>query len=186
MPHQTIHISTAEDLTGYFPASPTESHASTEALYIPAPGTPYQTTSSTGTLPIVENTSPTNTARVLAVDLAIGAAQPAIPLSPRAVSAIVEGQANALTAPVLLRMVRSLVLTAKCTEDRMEAIQIMAEEQAMELKRSKDQHDVLALGARNLQLEHDAQAESLRLADLTIRRLATQPPEGRPSIGPPV
>jgi cell division protein FtsL len=112
------------------------------------------------------------------VDLAIGAVQPAIPLSPRAVSAIVEGQANALTAPVLLRMVRGLVLTAKRTEDRMEAVRITAEEQAMELEQSKDQHDILALGARNLQLEHNAQAESLRLADLTIRRLATQP-QGR-------
>jgi hypothetical protein len=175
MPQQTIHISAAEDLTDYFPASPTESHASTEALYIPAPGTPYQTTSPTGALPIVENSSPSNTARVLAVDLTIGTVQPAIPLSPRAVSAIIKGQANALTAPVLLHMVRSLVLTAKCTEDRMEAIQITAEEQAEELEWSKDQHDILALGARNLQLEHDAQAESLHLADLTIRRLAAQP-----------
>jgi hypothetical protein len=179
MPHQTIHISTAEDLTRYFPASPTESHASTEALYIPAPGTPYQTTSPPGTLPIVEDAPPTNTARVLAVDLTIGAAQPAIPLSPRAISAIVKGQANALTAPVLLRMVCGLVLTAKRTEDRMEAVRITAEEQAMELEQSKDQCDVLTLGARNLQLEHDAQAKSLRLANLTIRRLATQPPRGQ-------
>jgi hypothetical protein len=82
MSHQTIHISPVEDLAEYFPASPTESNASTDALYIPAPGTPYQTTSPNGALPIVENPSPTNTARVLAVDLAIGAAQPAIPLSP--------------------------------------------------------------------------------------------------------
>jgi hypothetical protein len=175
MPHQTIHISPAEDLAEYFPASPTESHASTEALFIPAPGSPYQTTSLTGTLPIVEDPSTTNTARRLAVDLAVGAAQPAIPLSPRAVSAIVEGQANTLTAPVLLCMVRGLVLTAKHTEDRMEAVWITAEEQAAELEQSKDQHDILALGARNLQLEHDAQAESLCLADLTIQRLAAQP-----------
>jgi hypothetical protein len=176
MPHQTIHISAAEDLTEYFLASPTESHASTEALYIPAPGTPYQTTSPTGTLPLVEDTAPTHTAGVLAVDLAIGAAQPAIPLSPRAVSTIVEGQAHALTAPVLLRMVRSLVLTAKRTEDRMEAVRITAEEQATELEQSKDQCNILALGARNLQLKHDAQAESLCLANLTIQRLASQPP----------
>jgi hypothetical protein len=101
--------------------------------------------------------------------------QPAIPLSPRTVSAIVEGQANALTAPVLLRMVRGLVLTAKCTEDRMEAIRITAEEQAVELEQSKDQRNILALGARTLQLECDNQAESLHLADLTIRRLANQP-----------
>jgi cell division protein FtsL len=72
-------------------------------------------------------------------------------------------------------MVRGLVLTAKHTEDRMEAVRLTAEEQAMELEQSKDQHDILALGARNLQLEHNAQAESLRLADLTIRRLAAQP-----------
>jgi hypothetical protein len=176
MPHQTIHISPAKDLVEYFPASPTESHASTEALFIPTPGAPYQTTSPTRTLPLVEDAPPTNTARGLAVDLAIGTTQPAIPLSPRAVSAIVEGQANALTAPVLLCMVRSLVLTAKHTEDRMEAVRIMAEEQAAELEQSKDQRDILALGARNLQLEHDAQAESLCLADLTIRHLATQPP----------
>jgi hypothetical protein len=175
MPHQTIHISAAEDLTEYFPTSPTESHASTEALFIPAPGTPYQMTSPTGALPIVEDPAPTNTARVLAVDLAIGATQPAIPLSPQAVSAIVEGQAHALTAPVLLCMVCGLVITAKRTEDRMEAVRIMAEEQAEELERSKDQHDILALGARNLQLKHDAQAESLCLADLTIRHLANQP-----------
>jgi hypothetical protein len=168
MPHQTIHISVAEDLTEYFPTSPTESHASTEALYIPAPGTPYQTTSPTGALPLVEDTVPTNTARVLAVDFAIGAAQPAIPLLPRAVSTIVEGQAHALTAPVLLCMVCGLVLTAKHTKDRMEAVRITVEEQTMELEQSKDKHNILALGARNLQLEHDAQAESLHLADLTI------------------
>jgi hypothetical protein len=176
MPHQTIHISAAEDLTEYFPASPTESHASTEALYIPAPGTPYQTTSPTGTLPLVEDAAPTNAARVLAVDLAIGTAQPAIPLSPRAISTIIEGQAHALMAPVLLRMVRGLVLTAKRTKDRMEAVRITAEEQAMELEQSKDQRNILALGARNLQLERNAQAESLCLADLTIRCLASQPP----------
>jgi hypothetical protein len=175
MSHQTIHISPVENHTNYAPTSPTDSYASTEALYIPAPGSPYQTTSLTGTLPIVEDPSTTNTARGLAMDLAIGAAQPAIPLSPRAISTIVEGQANALTAPVLLCMVRGLVLTAKRTEDRMEAVQITAEEQAAELEQSRDQRNMLALGARNLQLEHDAQAESLRLADLTIRRLATQP-----------
>jgi hypothetical protein len=175
MSHQTIHISPIENSLEYFPTSPTESNASTDALYIPAPGTPYQTTSPDKTLPIIEDPSPTNTAQVLAVDLAIGAAQPAIPLSPRAVSTIVEGQAHALTAPVLLCMVCSLVLTTKCTEDRMEAVRITAEEQAAELKRSKDQRDILALRARNLQLEHDSQAESLRLADLTIRRLAAQP-----------
>jgi hypothetical protein len=72
-------------------------------------------------------------------------------------------------------MVHGLVLTAKRTKDWMEAIRVMAEEQATELERSKDQHNILALGARNLQLEHDAQAESLHLADLTIRRLAAQP-----------
>jgi hypothetical protein len=126
MPHQVIHISPAEDNTEYFPASPTESHASSDALFIPAPRMPYQTTSPTGTLPLVENPSPTNTARVLAVDLAIGATQPAIPLSPRAISAIVEGQAHALTAPVLLRMVCGLVLTTKHTEDRMESVRITA------------------------------------------------------------
>jgi hypothetical protein len=82
MSHQIIHISPVENSTEYFPTSPTESDASTEALYIPAPGTPYQTTSPTGTLPIIENPSPTNAARVLAVDLAIGTMQPAIPLSP--------------------------------------------------------------------------------------------------------
>jgi hypothetical protein len=109
------------------------------------------------------------------VDLAIGATQPAVPLSPCIISAIIKGQANALTAPVLLRMVRGLVLTAKHTEDRMEAVRLTVEEQAMELEQSKDQHDILALRARNLQLEHDAQAESLCLADLTIRRLAAQP-----------
>jgi hypothetical protein len=175
MPHQIIHISPVENDNEYAPASPTDSYASTEALYIPAPGTPYQTTSLTGTLPLVEDPAPTNTARVLAVDLAIGAMQPAIPLSPQAISTIVEGQANALTAPVLLRMVRSLVLTAKRTEDQMEAVRITAEEQATELEQSKDQHDVLALGARSLQLECDSKAESLHLADLTIRRLANQP-----------
>jgi hypothetical protein len=164
----TICISPIDGPNEYFPTSPTESEASTEALFIPAPGTPYQTTSPTGTLPLVEDTPPTNAARVLAVDLAIGAVQPAIPLSPQAVSAIVEGQAHALTAPVLLHMVHGLVLTAKRTEDRMEAIRITAEEQAMELERNKDQCDILALGARNLQLKHDAQAESLCLADLTI------------------
>jgi hypothetical protein len=175
MSHSIIHISPAEDNYNYVPASPTDSYASTEALYIPAPGTPYQTTGSTGTLPLVEDPAPTNAARVLAVDLTIGAMQPAIPLSPQAVSALVEGQADALSAPVLLRMVRGLVLTAKCTEDRMEAVRITAEEQATELEQSKDQCDVLALGARTLQLECDSKAESLRLADLTIRRLASQP-----------
>ena len=128
----------------------------TEALFIPAPGTPYPATSPPRALPIVEDPPATNSARVLAMDLTIGAAQPAIPLSPRAVGAIVEGQANALTAPVLLRMVRGLILTAKRTEDRMEAVRLMAEEQVDELARSKDKHDILALGARNLQLEHDA------------------------------
>jgi hypothetical protein len=175
MSHQTIHISPVENSVEYFPTSPTKSDASTEALYIPAPGTPYQTTSPTGALPIIENPSPTNTAQVLAVDLAIGTVQPAIPLLPQAISAIVEGQAHALTAPVLLRMVRGLVLTAKHTEDRMEAVRITAEEQAEELKQSKDQCDILALGARNLQLEHNSQAKSLRLADLTIQHLAAQP-----------
>jgi hypothetical protein len=175
MPHQTICISPVENNNEYAPASPTDSYASTEALYIPAPGTPYQTTSSTGALPLIEDPTPTNTAWVLAVDLAVGAMQPAIPLSPCAVSAIVEGQAHALTAPVLLRMVRGLVLTAKHTEDRMEAIRIMAEEQATELEQSKDQHDILALGARSLQLECDSKTESLRLADLTICQLANQP-----------
>jgi hypothetical protein len=175
MSYQTIHISPTENNNEYAPASPTDSYASTEALYIPAPGTPYQTTSLTGTLPLVEDPAPTNAARVLAVDLAIGATQPAIPLSPRAVSAIVEGQADALTAPVLLCMVCGLVLTAKRTEDRMEAVRITAKEQATELEQSKDQHDVLALRARSLQLECDSKAESLRLADLTIRRLANQP-----------
>jgi hypothetical protein len=149
MPHQTIHISPVEDNNEYIPASPTDSYASTKALYIPAPGTPYQTTSPTGTLPLVEDPSPTNAARVLAVDLAIGAMQPAIPLSPRAVSTIVEGQANALTAPVLLCMVCGLVLTAKHTKDWMEAVRITAEEQAVELEQSRDQRDILALGARN-------------------------------------
>jgi hypothetical protein len=175
MSHQTISISPAEDNYQYVPTSPTNSYASTEALYIPAPGTPYQTTSPTGTLPIVEDPTPTNAARVLAVDLAIGATQPAIPLSPRAVSALVEGQTDALTAPILLHMVRGLVLTAKRTEDRMEAIRITAEEQAGELEQSRDQCDILALGARTLQLECDSKTESLRLADLTIRRLASQP-----------
>jgi hypothetical protein len=82
MSHQLIHISPTEDSYEYAPASPTDSYASTEALYIPAPGTPYQTTSSTGTLPLIEDPTPTNTARVLAVDLAVGATQPAIPLLP--------------------------------------------------------------------------------------------------------
>jgi hypothetical protein len=82
MSHQIIAISPAEDNYQYVPASPTDSYASTEALYIPAPGTPYQTTSPTGALPIIEDPTPTNTARVLAVDLAVGATQPAIPLSP--------------------------------------------------------------------------------------------------------
>jgi hypothetical protein len=72
-------------------------------------------------------------------------------------------------------MVRGLVLTTKCTEDRMEAVRLMAEEQAMELEQSKDQCDILALGARNIQLKRDTQAKSLRLADLTIRCLAAQP-----------
>jgi hypothetical protein len=175
MSHQTIHIPPFENDNEYIPASPTNSYASTKALYIPAPGTPYQTTSPTGALPLIEDPAPTNAARVLAVDLAVGATQPAIPLSPCAVSAIVEGQANALTAPVLLRMVRSLVLTAKCTEDQMEAVRFTAEEQAAELEQSKDQHDVLALRARALQLECDAKTESLRLADLTICNLAIQP-----------
>jgi hypothetical protein len=175
MSHQTIHIAPFKNDNEYAPALPTDSYASTEALYIPAPGTPYQTTGLTGTLPLVEDPAPTNTARVLAVDLAVGAAQPAIPLSPQAVSTVVKGQADALTAPILLRMVRSLVLTAKHTEDRMEAIRITAKEQAAELEQSQDQHDVLALGARTLQLECDSKTESLRLADLTIRRLANQP-----------
>jgi hypothetical protein len=175
MPHQIIHISSPENDNEYIPASPTDSYASTEALYIPAPGTPYQTTSPTGALPLIEDPVPTNAARVLAVDLAIGALQPAIPLSPRAISTIIEGQADALTAPVLLCMVRGLVLTAKRTEDRMEAVRITAEEQAAELEQSKDQCDILALGARSLQLECDSKAESLRLANLTIHRLANQP-----------
>jgi hypothetical protein len=72
-------------------------------------------------------------------------------------------------------MVRGLILTAKHTEDRMEAVRITAEEQAEELEQSKDQRDVLALGARTLQLECDSKTESLRLADLTIRNLASQP-----------
>jgi hypothetical protein len=175
MSHQTIHISPAEDNYEYAPALPTDSYASTEALYIPAPGTPYQTTGSNGTLPLVEDPAPTNTARVLAVDLAVGTTQPAIPLSPRAVSAIVEGQTNALTTPILLRMVRGLIITAKRTEDRMEAVRITAEEQAAELEQSQDQRDVLALGTRTLQLECDAKTEALRIADLTIRNLANQP-----------
>jgi hypothetical protein len=133
MSHQLIHISPAEDSYEYAPASPTDFYASTEALYIPAPGTPYQTTGSTGALPLVEDPTPTNTARILAVDLAVGATQPAIPLSPRAVSALVEGQTDALTTPILLCMVRGLILTAKRTEDRMEAVRITAEEQAAEL-----------------------------------------------------
>jgi hypothetical protein len=175
MSHQIIAISPTEDNYQYVPASPTDSYVSTEALYIPAPGTPYQTTSPTGTLPIVEDPTPTNTARVLAVDLAVSATQPAIPLSPQAVSALVEGQTNALTTPILLRMVRGLILTAKRTEDRMEAVRITAEEQANELEQSKDQRDILALGARTLQFKCDPKTESLRLADLTIRRLASQP-----------
>jgi hypothetical protein len=175
MPQQIILIPSFENNNEYTPALPTDSYASTEALYIPAPGTPYQTTGSTGALPIIEDPAPTNAARVLAVDLAVGATQPAIPLSPRAVSTIVEGQADTLTAPVLLRMVRGLVLTTKRTEDRMEAVRITAEEQAAELKQSKDQRDVLALGARSLQLECDSKTESLHLADLTIRSLANQP-----------
>jgi hypothetical protein len=136
---QIISIPSAEDNYQYVPASPTDSYASTKALYIPAPGTPYQTTSPTGTLPLVEDPTPTNTARVLAVDLAVGTTQPAIPLSPRAVGTLVEGQADALTAPVLLCMVRGLILTAKRTEDRMEAVRVTAEEQADELEASKDQ-----------------------------------------------
>jgi hypothetical protein len=175
MSHQIITIPAAEDNYQYVPASPTDSYASTEALFIPAPGTPYQTTSPTGALPIIEDSTTTNTAWVLAVDLAIGAMQPAIPLSPRAVSALVEGQTDALTTPILFRMVRGLILTAKRTEDRMEAVRITAEEQAEELEQSKDQCDILALGARTLQLECDTKTESLRLADLTIRRLASQP-----------
>jgi hypothetical protein len=175
MSHQIIHISPAEDNYEYAPASPTDSYASTEALYIPAPGTPYQMIGSTGTLPLIEDPAPTNTARVLAVDLAVGAMQPAIPLSPRAVSTLVEGQADALMTPVLLCMVRGLVLTAKRTEDRMEAVRITAEEQAAELEQSKNQCDTLALGTRTLQLECDSKTESLRIADLTIRSLANQP-----------
>jgi hypothetical protein len=175
MSHQTIHISPAENNYKYAPASPTDSYASTEALYIPTPGTPYQTTGSTGALPLIEDPVPTNSAQVLAVDLAIGAMQPAIPLLPQAVSALIEGQTNALTTPILLRMVRGLILTAKRTEDRMEAVRIMAEEQAAELEQSKDQHNVLALGTRTLQLNCESKAEALRLTDLTIRRLASQP-----------
>jgi hypothetical protein len=175
MSHQIISIPSAEDNYQYVPASPTDSYASTEALYIPAPGTPYQTTSPTGALPLIEDPTPTNTTRVLAVDLAVGAMQPAIPLSPRAVSTLVEGQTDALTTPILLCMVRGLILTAKRTEDRMEAVRITAEEQAAELEQSKDQHNILTLGARTLQLDCDSKAESLRLADLTIHRLASQP-----------
>jgi hypothetical protein len=174
MSHQIIHISPVED-NNYAPASPTDSYASTEALYIPAPGTPYQTTGSNGALPLVEDPTPTNSAQVLAVDLAVGATQPAIPLSPRAVSTLVEGQTNALTTPILLRMVRSLIITAKHTKDRMEAVRITAEEQAVELEQSQDQHDVLALGTRTLQLECDAKTEALRIANLTIRNLVNQP-----------
>jgi hypothetical protein len=180
MSQQIILIPSFENNHEYTPASPTDSYASTEALYIPAPGTPYQTTGSSGALPLVEDPAPTNTAQVLAVDLAVGAMQPAVPLSPRAVSAIIEGQAGAFTAPVLLRMVRGLILTAKCTEDRMETVRITAEEQAEELEQSKDQCNVLALGARTLQLECDSKAKALRLADLTIRSLANQP--ARPDI----
>jgi hypothetical protein len=80
-------------------------------------------------------------------------------------------------------MVRGLVLTAKRTEDRMEAVRITAKEQAAKLEQSRDQCDVLALGARSLQLECDAQAESLHLADLTIRRLAAQPARADISMG---
>jgi hypothetical protein len=72
-------------------------------------------------------------------------------------------------------MVRGLILTAKRTEDRMEAVRITAEEQAAELEQSKDQRDILALGARTLQLECDSKTESLRIADLTICNLANQP-----------
>jgi hypothetical protein len=175
MSHQIISIPSAEDNYQYVPASPTDSYASTKALFIPAPRTPYQTTSSTGALPIVEDPAPTNATRVLAVDLAVGATQPAIPLSPRAVSTLVEGQTDALTTPILLHMVRGLILTAKRTEDRMEAVRLTAEEQAEELEQSKDQRDILALGARTLQLKCDTKTESLRLTDLTIRHLASQP-----------
>jgi hypothetical protein len=175
MSHQIIHISPAEDNYKYAPASPTDSYASTEALYIPAPGTPYQMTGSAGALPLIEDPAPTNSARVLAVDLAVGTMQPAIPLSPRAISTLVEGQTDALTTPILLCMVRGLILTAKHTEDRMEAVRITAEEQAEELEQSKDQRDILALGARTLQLECNTKTESLRLADLTICSLANQP-----------
>jgi hypothetical protein len=175
MSQQIISIPSAEDNYQYAPASPTDSYASTEALFIPTLGTPYQTTGSNGAFPLVEDTAPTNSTRVLAVDLAVGATQPAIPLSPRAVSALIEGQTDALTTPILLRMVRGLILTAKHTEDRMEAVRITAEEQAAELEQSKDQCNILALGARTLQLDCDAKAESLRLANLTIRRLASRP-----------
>jgi hypothetical protein len=72
-------------------------------------------------------------------------------------------------------MVRGLILTAKHTKDRMEAVRITAEEQAAELEQSKDQHNILALGARTLQLKCDSKTESLRLADLTICSLANQP-----------
>jgi hypothetical protein len=175
MSHQIIHISPAEDNYEYAPASPTDSYASTEALYIPAPGTPYQMTGSSGALPLVEDPAPTNAAWVLAVDLAVGTTQPAIPLSPRAVSTLVEGQTDTLTTPILLCMVRSLILTTKHTEDRMEAVRITAEEQAAELEQSNDQHDILALGARTLQLECDSKTKSLHIADLTIHNLANQP-----------
>jgi hypothetical protein len=77
--------------------------------------------------------------------------------------------------PILLHMVRGLILTAKHTEDRMEAVRITVEEQATELEQSKDQRDILALGARSLQLECDSKTESLCLADLTICNLANQP-----------
>ena len=83
-------------------------------------------------------------------------------------------------------MVRGLILTAKRTEDRMEAVRITAEEQAAELEQSKDQRDILALGARTLQLDCDAKTESLRLADLTIRRLANQPARADIPAGYPV
>jgi hypothetical protein len=72
-------------------------------------------------------------------------------------------------------MVHGLILTAKRTEDRMEAVRITAEEQAAELKQSKDQRDILALGARTLQLECNSKTESLHLANLTICNLANQP-----------
>jgi hypothetical protein len=72
-------------------------------------------------------------------------------------------------------MVHGLIITAKRTEDRMEAVRVTAEEQAAELEQSQDQRNVLALGARTLQLECDAKTEALRIADLTIRNLVSQP-----------